>query len=195
MAITVGLSTQASGSTNSPTATALIPSDATTGDTLIALVTTSGSAAITAPAGWTEISTGVMLAGSTGSWSLVRRTMASGVTQVQWAVGNETATGLPATKLDIAVTTFKGVSTVTAGAVSTRSTGGFTTDVSGVTDCTDKPHQRRWRRRLGPYRHAGNIWCLGNQDDHLRCAIGYGIRSGVGSHAGHKHAPGCERWC
>lgn len=134
MAPTPGLSTTASGSTSVANPTVNVPSDAVVGDQLLAILTTSGIGAITAPAGWNQQSTGVMLAGgSTGSYSVVTRTMASGVTQAQWSLANE-ASGFPATKYDAGMTTIKSATTtIVPGTVATRPSGGFTTDVPGVT--------------------------------------------------------------
>lgn len=134
MAISVGLSTQANGSTSVANPTVLVPSDATTGDTLVALLITNGQGAITPPTGWTEMANGLMLTGAGGAFSFIRRLMGSGVTQAQWSLALEPpGFTVPAAKFDAAMTTIKGASTVTVGTAFTRPASSTTTDVPGVT--------------------------------------------------------------
>jgi hypothetical protein len=109
-----------------------VPTDAANGDTVYAFLSYGGADPIaTQPSGWTVVSTGTY--SSTGSFSLVKRTMAAGVTQAQWTITTN-ATGYgKSSMVSIAV---KAPGTETVGTLLNRSTNITTSVLPGVTVAT-----------------------------------------------------------
>lgn len=132
MAISVVGSTTTFSSAGTQTPTVSVPTGVTTGDYLFAWLSYSGDSIPAPPSGWTEL---VGVAGSTTArFSLIVRTMASGVTQAQWTIP-VSGTGTYA-KMEAAMIAVRGVASYTLGTVYNRAASGSTSALPGVTVAT-----------------------------------------------------------